>query len=158
MLIRVLSVRFFDVSGISVGVISPMVEEELGKRNFGFDFLKSRLNSDMEEKGIVTRDCFPPDPRCLLPATASASATGSAAAAGYIYRQAPPPQGSTSDIYNPIVSCRSPAASAMGSAAGLRQETIAGNNSFLLHVEVQSVLQIDVEVEEPETSENPTVV
>ena len=26
----------------------------------------------------------------------------------------------------------------------------------LLHVEVQSVLQIDVEVEEPETSENPT--
>ena len=30
------------------------------------------------------------------------------------------------------------------------------NNPFLLHVTVQSVLQIDVEVEEPETSENLT--
>ena len=41
-------------------------------------------------------------------------------------------------------------------AAGLRRESMAGNNPFLLHVVVQSVLQIDVEVEEPEASENPT--
>ena len=47
MLIHVLRVRFSDVSGISttrhlVGVISAMVEKELGQRNFGFDSLKSR--------------------------------------------------------------------------------------------------------------------
>ena len=34
--------------------------------------------------------------------------------------------------------------------------TIPGNNPFLLHVSVQSGLQVDVEVEEPEASENPT--
>ena len=36
-----------------MGVISAMVEKELGERNFGFDSLKSRLNRDMEKKGIV---------------------------------------------------------------------------------------------------------
>ena len=36
-----------------------MVEKELGKRNFGFDSLKSRLNHDMEEKGIAPQDCLP---------------------------------------------------------------------------------------------------
>ena len=30
-----------------------MVENELGERNFVFDSLKSRLNRDIEEKGIV---------------------------------------------------------------------------------------------------------
>ena len=39
-------------------------------------------------------------------------------------------------------------------AAGLRRETTPGNNPFFLCVAVHSVLQI--EVEEPETSENPT--
>ncbi|CAL8379470.1 unnamed protein product [Boreogadus saida] len=29
--------------------------------------MKSRLNRDMEEKGIVARDCLPTEPRCLLP-------------------------------------------------------------------------------------------
>ena len=42
-----------------MGVISAMVEKELGERNFGFDSMKSRLQSDMEEKGIVARDCCP---------------------------------------------------------------------------------------------------
>ena len=37
-----------------------MVEKELGERNFGFDSLKSRLNRDMQEKGIVARDCLQP--------------------------------------------------------------------------------------------------
>ena len=37
-----------------------MVEKEWGERNFGFDSLNSRLNRDMEEKGIVARDCLPP--------------------------------------------------------------------------------------------------
>ena len=32
------------------------------KLNFGFDSLKSRLNCDMEEKGIVGRDCLSPEP------------------------------------------------------------------------------------------------
>ena len=45
-----------------------------------------------------------------------------------------------------------------GRQSGGRQSwaTIEGNNPFLLHVAVQSVRQIDVEVEEPETSKNPT--
>ena len=36
--------------------------EELGKRNFGFDSLKSRLNRDMEEKGTVRPElsCWTP--------------------------------------------------------------------------------------------------
>ena len=60
--------RFSDVSGISttrlvVGVISAMVEKELGERNFGFDSLKY-MNCDMEEKGIDDRACLPPEPRC----------------------------------------------------------------------------------------------
>ena len=38
-----------------VEVISAMVEKELEQRNFGFDSLKSRLNRDMEEEGIVAR-------------------------------------------------------------------------------------------------------
>ena len=40
-----------------VGVISAMVEEELEERNFGFDSLKY-MNHDMEEKGIVGRECL----------------------------------------------------------------------------------------------------
>ena len=58
------------------------------------------------------------------------------------------------DIYYMLpAACRACCrATAMGSGpAVLRWETIAGNNPFLLHVAVQSVLQIDVE--EPETSE-----
>ena len=55
------------VSGISttrlvLGVISDKVENELGGRNFGFDSLKN-MNHDMEEKGIVGRECIPLEPR-----------------------------------------------------------------------------------------------
>ncbi|CAL8340873.1 unnamed protein product [Boreogadus saida] len=39
-----------------------MVEKELGERNFGFESLKY-MNHDMEEKGIVARDCLPLEPR-----------------------------------------------------------------------------------------------
>ncbi|CAL8379748.1 unnamed protein product [Boreogadus saida] len=39
-----------------------MVENELGERNFGFDSLKY-MNHDMEEKGIVGRECIPLEPR-----------------------------------------------------------------------------------------------
>ena len=64
--------RFFDVSGISttrlaVGVITAMVGMELEERNFGFDSLKY-MNHDMEEKGIVPRECLPLEPRFPLPA------------------------------------------------------------------------------------------
>ena len=92
-----------------VGVIWAMVEKELGERNLGFDSLKSRLNRDMEEKGIVAHDCFPG---------------------------------------------LSPAGALLPAAHKL--PIMAGNNPFLLHVMVQSILQFDPEVEEPETSENPT--
>ena len=55
------------VSGISttrlvVGVISAMVENEMGERNFGFDSLKN-MNHDMEAKGIVGDECLPIEPR-----------------------------------------------------------------------------------------------
>ena len=38
-----------------------MYEKESGERNFGYNFdsLKSRLNHEMEEKGIVAWDCLP---------------------------------------------------------------------------------------------------
>ena len=38
---------------VVVGVISAMVEKELGERNFGFKCLKSRFKRYMKEKGIV---------------------------------------------------------------------------------------------------------
>ena len=41
-------------------------------------------------------------------------------------------------------------------AAGSGQLGLGSGQLGLLHVEVQSVLQIDVELEEPEMSENPT--
>ncbi|CAL8378289.1 unnamed protein product [Boreogadus saida] len=43
-----------------------MVENELGERNFGFDSLKN-MNHDMEEKGLVRRECLPLEPRFPLP-------------------------------------------------------------------------------------------
>ena len=43
-------------------VVSAMVEEELGERNFCFDSLKY-MNHDMEEKGIVAGGCLPSEPR-----------------------------------------------------------------------------------------------
>ena len=49
-----------------MGFISAKVEQELGERNFGFEYLKY-MSRDMEEKGIVARDCLPPEPRCPLP-------------------------------------------------------------------------------------------
>ena len=62
-----------------VGVISAMVEKELGERNFGFDSLKY-MTHDMEEIGIVARYFLqlrlrfplpavegPPPRRCPLP-------------------------------------------------------------------------------------------
>ena len=42
-----------------VGVITAMVEKELGERNFCFDSLKSRLKRDMEEKGFVAECGLP---------------------------------------------------------------------------------------------------
>jgi hypothetical protein len=58
-----------------VGVISAMVEKELGERNFGFDSLKY---PDMEEKGIVASDCLPLEPRFPLPAARCRGTTASA--------------------------------------------------------------------------------
>ena len=60
-----------------MGVISAMVEKELGERNFCFDSLKY-MNCDMDEKGIVDRDCLPQEPHCLLPAAARHTRLGAA--------------------------------------------------------------------------------
>ena len=49
-----------------MGVISAMVGNEFGERNFGFDSLEN-MNRDREEKGIVACDCLPPEPRCPVP-------------------------------------------------------------------------------------------
>ncbi|CAL8336038.1 unnamed protein product [Boreogadus saida] len=40
-----------------------MVDKELGENNLGFDPLKY-MTWDMVEKGIVARDCLPPELRC----------------------------------------------------------------------------------------------
>ncbi|CAL8379100.1 unnamed protein product [Boreogadus saida] len=47
--------------------IEAKVEKELEENNFGFDCLKY-MNHDMEEKGIVSRDCLPPEPGAPPPA------------------------------------------------------------------------------------------
>ena len=63
-----------------MGVISAMVEKELVERNFGFDSLKY-VNRDMEEKGIIARDCLPPEPAacCPLPRQLGAAHCGAPA-------------------------------------------------------------------------------
>jgi hypothetical protein len=55
-----------------VGVISAMVQKELGERNFGFD---SR-NQDMEEKGIFAHECLPLEPHFPLPRDQHLGAAG----------------------------------------------------------------------------------
>ena len=60
-----------------MGVISAMVEKELGERNFGFDSLKY-MNHDMEEKGIVGRICLPLEPCFPLPRDHRLGAAGGA--------------------------------------------------------------------------------
>ena len=75
----------FFFTRLVVGVISAMVEKELGERNFGFDSLKY-MNLDMEENGIVASDCLPPEPRCQGTTArcsgGGASAVGTGALAG----------------------------------------------------------------------------
>ncbi|CAL8237537.1 unnamed protein product [Boreogadus saida] len=58
--------EFCRVTRLVLGVISAMVEKEFGERNFGFVYLKD-MNHDMEEKGIVARNCLPLEPRFPLP-------------------------------------------------------------------------------------------
>ena len=53
--------RHYTSISAKADLISAMVEKELGESNFGFDSLKSRLNHDMEEKGIVVVS----DERCF---------------------------------------------------------------------------------------------
>ena len=84
---------FSDVSGISttrlvVGVISAVVEKELGERNFGFDSLKSRLNRNMEEKGIVAWDCLPLPAACFpLPTARCRGTTATSPRHGHHYME-----------------------------------------------------------------------
>ena len=70
------SVSGIPTTRLVVGVLSALVEKELGERNFGFDSLKC-MSQDMEKKGIFARDCprfplpaaeGPPPRRCPLPA------------------------------------------------------------------------------------------
>ena len=126
-----------SLTRIVVGVISAMVEKELEERNFGFDSLRFRLNSDMEVKGIVARDSLPPEPCCRCPGARAPPPRGrgappprGTAATGHRRPGAPPPRGSTATGLQ-----------RRRQAAVLRQETIPGNNPILLHVAVQSGLQ-----------------
>ena len=71
-----------------MGVTSARVEKYWGKRNFGLDSLKSIMNRDMEEKGIVLRELScrnaaelpPPGAAGLPPKLWRQSAGGSSAA------------------------------------------------------------------------------
>jgi hypothetical protein len=100
-----------------------MVEKELGERNFGFDSLHSLKFSDMEEKGIVASDCLPLEPRFPLPAARCRGTNASALpAAGGVGAQALP----AAETVVP-----------RQREEGLKRESIAGNNLFLLHVVVQ---------------------
>jgi hypothetical protein len=121
----------------------------LWERNFGFDSLKY-MNRDMEEKGIVAPDCLPPEPCCLLPAAHYPGTT----AARHHCRGAGFPRLSPAGA--PLPAAEAPAVRQR--AAGLQGETIAVNNRGQQSLSMSrfSLLQIDVEVEEPEASENPT--
>ena len=98
-----------------------MVEKELGERNFGFDSLKSRLNRDMQEEGIIARDCLPTARCSLLRDLHHEPAT----------RRRLPRDRRCLRSGGPRWRWRS--------AVRCSEETIPGNNSFLLHVAVQSV-------------------
>ncbi|CAL8371033.1 unnamed protein product [Boreogadus saida] len=76
------------------------------------------MNREMKEQGIVARDCLPSEPRSLLPAAARHH------------------RGQAKSLCGTL-----PASEAVvprQRAAGLRRETNAGNNPFLLNVKVQS--------------------
>ena len=90
----------------------------IGERNFGFDSLKY-MNHDMEEKGIVARECLPLEPRFPLPRDHRLGA----------------------------------AVSTQQRGSGGRQPRSTIPFSSILWF---SLLQIDVDVEELQTSPNPT--
>ncbi|CAL8404503.1 unnamed protein product [Boreogadus saida] len=58
--------EWFGLLQIDVKVEEPETSENPTKSNFGFDSLKN-MNHDMEEKGIVGRECLPLEPRFPLP-------------------------------------------------------------------------------------------
>ena len=132
------------LSGISttrlvVGVISAMVEKKLGERKFGFVSLKY-MNQDMEETGIVARDCLPLEPRFPLPAAEGPPPRRCPLPAA----EGPPPR-----------RCPLPAAE----AARLRREKIAVNNRRQQFLSPPCRLpQIDVDVEETDVGEPNAVV
>ena len=130
-------------------VISAMVEKELRERSFGFDL--KYMNCDMEEKGIVARDCLPPEPRRPLP-TADVP---------------PPPRGTTPrgttatrhhGAAPAVLPRRCPHPRRWCIDSGQRGSGGRQSRSTIPFTSMSrfSILQIDVEVEEPETSENPT--
>ncbi|CAL8354812.1 unnamed protein product [Boreogadus saida] len=108
--------------------------KELGERSFGFDSLKY-MNHDLEEKGIVASDCLPLEPRFPLPAA-----------------EGPPPRRCPlQEVVVPISAARCRGSENEGSSGKQSWATIPFSSMSGF-----SLLQIDVEVEEPETSENPT--
>ena len=119
-------------------VISAMVEKELGERNFGFDSLKY-MNHDMEEKEIVASDCLPLEPRFPLPAA-----------------EGPPPR--RCPLQEAVVPKRYPLPKRW--SLGSEKRGSSGNQSWATipfsSMSWFSLLQIDVDMEEPEMSENPT--
>ncbi|CAL8349652.1 unnamed protein product [Boreogadus saida] len=120
-----------------VGVISA-IEKELGGRNFGFDSLKN-MNRNMEEKGIVAHNCLPLEPRCPV-----------------VPRRCPLP---AAEAMVPKL-CPLPRQWSLGSGQRClygRQSraTISSFNMWKKLFHMFSLLLIDVEVKEPETSENP---
>ena len=116
-----------------------MVIKELGERNFGFDSLKY-MNHDMEEKGIVARKCLPLEPRFPLPRDHRLGAA--CCRRRWCLKRCPLPR------WWSLLGSEAPAEDNRGQQS---RATIPFSSMSWF-----SLLQIDVDVEEPETSENPT--
>jgi hypothetical protein len=129
-----------------------MVEKKLGERKFGFVSLKY-MNQDMEETGIVARDCLPLEPRFPLPAAEGPPPRRCPlpAAEGPPPRRCPLPAAEGP----PPRRCPLPAAE----AARLRREKSAVNNRRQQFLSPPCRLpQIDVNVEETDVGEPNAVV
>ncbi|CAL8249755.1 unnamed protein product [Boreogadus saida] len=125
-----------------------MVEKELGERNFGFDSLKY-INCGMPPVAARhhRREAPPPGSR-------------QQAARGSVYYRLTLVSGIQRDLLAANVSRLSPASRCRGTTASALQETVVPKRcpatipfSSLSRI---SLLHIDVDVEEPGTSENPT--
>ncbi|CAL8349437.1 unnamed protein product [Boreogadus saida] len=126
----------------------PMIEKELGGRNFGFDSLKY-MNHDMEEKAIVARDCIPLEPRFPLSAAEGPPPRCCLLQEEVVPKRCLLPTAFCSLLRRWSLSSEAPA----GDNCGQQSRATIPFSSMSWF----SLPQIDVDVEEPETSGNAVV-